>query len=154
GTGTAISTLSGAALGSASLAALGGGTMAGGMIVLTAAGAALGSTLGGVVSYSYFGQVRGFSIRKHNEGCGPRVIFINGFLTEKLDDYRDWKRALRKGRTYSPWYHVNWEAQTRYAIGSLILRDSSGHAAKQFARRFAERAAKKAGGRLHPLTWA
>jgi hypothetical protein len=62
GTGTAIVTLQGAALTSASPAALGGGTVLGGTVVLPAAGAALGSTLGGVISNQYFGQIAGFDI--------------------------------------------------------------------------------------------
>jgi hypothetical protein len=153
GTGTAISTLSGAALGSASLAAIGGGTMAGGMILLTATGTALGGAIGGVVSNSYFGQVRGFSIRKLNEGHGPSIVFVNGFLTQKVDDPRDWKKALRASYPAFPWYHVNWEAKTRYAIGSTIMRDSTGRAARQFAIKLASRAAKKAGNRMNPIIW-
>jgi hypothetical protein len=153
GTGTAISTLSGAALGSASLAAIGAGTMAGGLIVLTAAGASLGGVLGGVVSNAYFGQVRGFSIRKHNEGRGPAIIFANGFLTQKVDDPRDWKRALRHHFADAPWYHLTWEAKVRAEIGSLILRDSTGAAARRFVVHLAERAAKKAGGKLSPAAW-
>jgi hypothetical protein len=153
GTGTTISTLSGAVLTKASLAAI-GGTMAGGTAIITASGAALGAATGGVVSNSYFGNVRGFSVKKHNEGRGPAVIFVNGFLTEKDDEPRDWKESLRGRFAEFPWYHVRWESKTLAAIGSIIFRDMSGTAARQFAARLAARAAKKAGGRLNPVGWA
>lgn len=153
GTGTVISTLSGAVLTKASLAAI-GGTMAGGTAVITATGAALGAATGGVVSNSYFGEVRGFSVRKHNEGRGPAIIFVDGFLTQENDDPRDWKSGLRNRFTDVPWYHVRWESKTLAAIGSIVLRDLSGGAALKFATGFATRAARKAGSRLGPAAWA
>jgi hypothetical protein len=153
GTGTAISTLSGAALGSASLAAIGGGTMAGGLLVMTAAGASLGGALGGVVSNAYLGEVKDFKIRKHNEGRGPSIICIDGFLTQKMDDPREWKRALRNGYRRHNWYHVNWETKTRRELGSILGRDTTGEAARRFGTKLAERALKKAGGKINPLTW-
>lgn len=149
-TGTAISTLSGAALTSASLAAVG----TTGVTVVTAAGASLGAVLGGAVSNAYFGAVRDFSIRKYNEGAGPCVIFINGFLSQKTDDPRTWKPALRRWFMDSPWYHVNWEAQTRASLGHIFLRDASGKAARRFAIKLAKRATRKAAGRFNPLSWA
>ena len=154
GTGTAISTLSGAALTNASLAAIGGGTMAGGVAVVSAAGASLGAAVGGVVSHSYFSQVRDFSVRKHNEGRGPAIIFVNGFLTQDIDDPKDWKQGLRNRFSEVPWYHVIWESKTLAAIGSMILRASNGAAAYRFAVGLAEKAAKRAGGRLSPAAWA
>ncbi len=153
-TGTAIVTLSGAALTSASLAAIGGGTVAGGVVLLTAAGASLGAALGGVVSNAYFGKIQDFSVRKYNEGKGPAVIIINGFLTQKTDDPRDWKPALRRRFLNSPWYHVNWEAKTRASLGSLLLRDASGAVARRLAINLAKRATRKAAGRFNPVSWA
>lgn len=155
GTGTAISSLSGAALGSASLAAIGGGTMAGGVFVVTAAGASLGGALGGRVSNAYYSDVKDFRIRKQNEGTSPSIICIDGFLTQRMDDTRDWKRALRQHglRRYS-WYHVNWETKTRYALGHCFCRDATGEAARRYGKKFAGRAAQKGGSKMNPLTWA
>jgi hypothetical protein len=153
GTGTTISTLSGAALGSASLAAIGGGTMAGGVMVVTAAGVALGGTLGGVVSNAYLSEVKDFKIRKQNEGKGPSIICVDGFLTQKMDDPREWKRALRTRHRRHNWYHLNWEAKTRYQLGSMLCRDSTGEAARLFGTTLARRAAKQAGSKMNPAMW-
>lgn len=152
-TGTTISTLSGAALGSASLAAIGGGTMAGGIFVMTAAGVSLGGTMGGVISNAYLKEVEDFSIRKYNEGRGVSIILIDGFLTQDLDDPREWKRNLRASHRVHSWYHVNWESKTRSKLGRALCRDSTGQAARAFGVKLAQRAAVKAGLKINPATW-
>lgn len=155
GTGTAISSLSGAALTSASLAAVGGGTMASGVFVVTATGASLGGALGGRISNAYYSEVKDFKLRKQNEGRGASVICIDGFLTQKQDDPREWKRALRQhGFRSHPWYHLNWEAKTRYNLGSVLCRDTGGGVARRYGTKLAERAAKKGGSKINPLMWA
>ncbi len=157
-TGTVISTLEGAALTSASLAFIGGGTMAGGTILLTAAGGALGGVAGAVIGNRYFGEVRDFAIKKLNEGIPASnarrsaVIFINGFLSQKGEETRDWRHALRDHQAGDAWYLAAWEAKCKYELGSLCVRDISGHAAKMFAVRMAKRASKKAGTRMNPVT--
>ena len=126
-TGTAISTLSGAALTSASLAALGGGAvaagglgMAGGVVVVTAAGAALGGYKGGAISNAYFGEVKDFAIEKVNRGRGPAVVFINGFLTQRDDDWSDWERGLVAGFDAHTWYQLRWESKALREVGVAV----------------------------------
>jgi hypothetical protein len=127
-TGTAISTLSGAALTSASMAALGGGAvaaggfgMAGGLVVLTAAGAALGGYKGGAISNAYFGEVKDFAIQKVNRGRGPAVVFINGFLTQRDDDWSDWEKGLTSGFDARTWYQLRWESKAQREIGTAVI---------------------------------
>jgi len=150
-TGTIISTLGGAALTSASLAAVGGGTVIAGVTFITAAGAALGAIQGGRISNYYFGELKNtFSILKQNEGSGPAIIYINGFLTEKDEDTRDWRSGIRGGCKDYPWYHLKWDSKNLSELGKMIAVD--GEAARQFAKKLAKKMAKKAGSKLNPLT--
>jgi hypothetical protein len=154
GTGTAIATLHGAALTSASLAAIGGGTMAGGVIFITAAGAALGARQGGVVSNSYFGEVEGFAIRKLQGGTGTGVIFVNGFLSEAEEGFQDWQDGVRAKWSRRPWYSVRWEASKLAKLGRMLAIDASGASMHAFAKKLSARAARKAASKFNPLTWA
>jgi hypothetical protein len=127
-TGTAISSLSGAALTNASLAALGFGSlasgglgMAGGVICVTAVGAGLGAYQGGAISNNYFFNIEKFKIQKVNEGKGPALIFLNGFLSEETQDSRDWRDAVRKRFIDSPWYFISWEASTLVKLYKLFM---------------------------------
>jgi len=161
GTGTAISTLSGAALTNASLAAIGGGAlgvgtgMTGGLIILSAAGAALGGRTGGMVSNSYFGAVKDFKIRKVNEGrTGPGVVFINGFLSQKDQDWADWADGARESFRSSPWYYTNWEAKSLHTLGALAMQKPGAAAFGIFVKKLAMKGSKKAASKLNPLSWA
>ena len=114
--GSTLLGLSGAAAQSAGLAAIGGGSLAvgglgitGGTAIVAATGATLGGTLGGVVANSYFRDVDGFSIELVKPGVGPKVIFIDGFLTEKNPDPIDWKESLSKIYPNNSWYYLRWE---------------------------------------------
>lgn len=119
-TGTAIQGLTGNALARASLAALGRGFgMRGGVAVLAAAGAALGAREGALVSHSYLGQVEGFAITRLREGRGPAVVVVDGFLTEKRADGRDWEAGLRAHFPENAWYHVSWESKRLHAIAGM-----------------------------------
>ena len=69
--------------------------MAVGGVVVTAVGAALGGGYGGVLSNRYFGEVKGFSIVKQNEGGERSIVFTNGFLTEREEHCLDWKHGIR-----------------------------------------------------------
>lgn len=154
-TGTAISTLSGAALTSASLAAIGGGSMATGVVVITAVGAGLGAIQGGVVSNKYFSEIKDFSIQKFNEGKSPALIFINGFLSQKKPDfYNDWRKSVRPFFSANPWYGVTWESKTLYSLGRLCIKDVAGKKLSKFAIEAAKRATRAAGSKLNPVTWA
>ncbi|MEC4723312.1 DUF726 domain-containing protein [Noviherbaspirillum sp. CPCC 100848] len=110
GTGTTISTLSGAALTSASLAAVGGGSMAAGSAVLAAVGGALGGYKSGVISNGYFGKVEHFDIRKVKKGSRNAVIFVNGLLSEGQDDVEEWTDHLQEHFPRHTWYQLDWEA--------------------------------------------
>lgn len=153
GTGTAISTLSGAALTSASMAAIGGGTMLGGLVVVTAAGAALGAYKGGIVSNSYFGEIDHFEIRKvHHGKKGNKhaLIFINGFMSEMKRDVEDWTTHLGDHFDENSWYHVDWESHNLHKLGKQLKKapDTVGVA---MAKQLAERATKNGAKKLGPL---
>lgn len=150
GTGTAISTLSGAALTNASLAAVGGGTMAAGAIVVTAAGASLGGYYGGVVSNKYFGEVDHFDIRKLKSGTKHGVIFVNGFLSQANHDTSDWTTHLEEHFKRHSWYHVDWEAENLRKLGRMII-SAPRAAGVEFAKSVATRALKAAPKKIGPL---
>ena len=153
-TGTAISSLSGAALSSASLAAIGGGTMAAGMLFVTAAGSALGSVMGGVLSNRYFGEIKDFDILQYNEGDGPEVLFVNGFLSQDNDDLEDWRAGARQTFKQNPWHLVTWESKTKADLGKLIYRKGAEQVFAELGKRLAAKATKNAGKKLNPLSWA
>lgn len=153
GTGTLISTLSGAALTSASMAAIGGGTMLGGLVVVTAAGAALGAYKGGIVSNSYFGEIEHFEIRKvHHGRKGNKhaVIFVNGFMSEKNRDVEDWTTPLGDHFDEESWYHVDWESHNLHKLGRLLGKTPE-TAGVAMAKQLAEKAAKQGAKKLGPL---
>jgi hypothetical protein len=153
-TGTAISTLSGAALTSASLVALGPGGMAGGVAFVSAVGAALGGTQGAVVSNNYFGAIKDFKITKVKNGSGPALIFINGFLSQKNQDSNDWVNAVLNKYPQNPYYYVNWESSSLYDMGSLIGKGAGNAAFKKFITELMKRGSKSFAQQLNPLNWA
>lgn len=125
--------LSGAAATNAGLAAIGGGAiaaggmgMAGGAAIIGATGAALGSTLGGVVSNNYFGDVKGFDIIKIKDGYGKPVIFIDGFLSQKNQDTSVWEEQMKALYPNNPWYYLTWESKRLYDLAKQIV----GHGGK------------------------
>lgn len=151
-TGTTISTLHGAALSSASLAAIGGGTMAGGTIVISAAGGALGAAQGGAISNSYFGAIKSFSITKEHSSSSkrPAIIFINGFLTQKKQDAADWREAVSERFGDDACYYTTWESKTNTQLGGYAVKGSAKQVFTRLVRRAAKRATRKA---LNPLHW-
>ncbi|HCG7970880.1 TPA: DUF726 domain-containing protein [Vibrio parahaemolyticus] len=153
-TGTAISTLSGAALTSASLAALGPGGMAGGVAFVSAVGAALGGTKGAVVSNSYFGSVKDFNIIKVRDGVGPAVIFINGFLSQKNQDASDWLEGTKDKYPNNPCYLVTWESSVLYDLGTLIGSGTGKKSMEKYLAYCAKKASKKNAAKVGPLGWA
>ncbi|WJG24390.1 DUF726 domain-containing protein [Vibrio furnissii] len=153
-TGTAISTLSGAALTSASLAALGPGGMAGGVAFVSAIGAALGGTKGAVVSNSYFGSIKDFNILKVRDGVGPAVIFINGFLSQKNQDASDWLEGIKDKYPNNPCYLVTWESSVLYELGTLIGNEAGKKSIEKYLTYCAKKASKKNAAKAGPLGWA
>ncbi len=153
GTGTAISTLSGAALANASLAAIGGGTMAAGTIVITAAGAALGAYQGGAVSNSYFGEVDHFDIRQlklGSKGNKHAIIFVNGFMSQGNSETSDWTEHLQTHFPENPWYHTDWESKNLHKLGALIAK-SPKLVTLEMVKNIAKKAAKNAPKKIGPL---
>jgi hypothetical protein len=122
-TGTAISTLSGAALTSASLAAL-GGTVAGGTIVVTAAGVALGGWQGGLISMSYIGEVKNFKVERINRinGAGPAIVCVDGFLSQTSTEASSaWATGIESIFPKNPWYHLQWESKCLKDLGAMAM---------------------------------
>ncbi|WP_321839394.1 DUF726 domain-containing protein [Paraburkholderia bannensis] len=156
GTGTAISTLSGAALTSASLAAIGGGTMMGGVVLVTAAGAAMGAYQGGMISNGYFGAIDHFGIRKINHGKKSRkhaIVFVNGFLSQANHDVEDWTNHLGDHFDESAWYHADWEATNLRKLGNSLTKAPE-LAGTEMLKVLGRKASKAAGKKLGPFSLA
>lgn len=154
GTGTAISTLSGAALVSASLAAIGPGGVAGGVACLVAAGAALGGTVGGMISNAYIGEIDNFSIKKVRLGNkGPAVIFINGFLNEDEGDFTEWLNPLFVHFQSNPCYGITWESGSLKKLGAMCLSAGGTQSLRLLAQKIAEQGGKETAKKLAPLAW-
>ena len=153
-TGTAISTLSGASLASASLAAIGPGGVYGGIALISATGAALGARKGAVISNNYFGAIKEFKITKVKEGNGPALLFINGFLSQKDQDPSDWIKSVRNKFPSNPYYYVNWESSTNYKMGSLIMKGPSGVAFQKYIKELMKRGSRSIAKKLTSLNFA
>lgn len=91
-----------------------------GVGVIAATGTALGSTLGGVISNSYFRDVEGFDITLVKSGLHPRIIFIDGFLSQKNGEPDDWKTALQQLYPDNAWYRLSWESKCLTELGQYI----------------------------------
>lgn len=121
GTGTAISTLSGAALASASLAAI-GGTVAGGTAVISAVGAAYGAYKGGAISQGYFGDISQFGIKKIQLGddSRPNIIVINGFMSNLKENRKEWRKFTKHTYPGHNVFEVEWESKNLINCTTLI----------------------------------
>lgn len=156
--GTGLMGLSGAAATNAGLAAIGGGAlatggmgMAGGAAILGATGAALGGTLGGVVSSSYFGDIDGFDIKKVKDGEGAIVIFIDGFLTQKNEDTKEWEKQLKILYPNNPWYYVTWESKRLYDLGKQLTAHGGKAAIEKALFELAKQATKEGAKKIGPF---
>lgn len=129
-------------LAGSSLLALGGSSSA---TIIAASGTALGGTLGGVISNAYFQEVQGFDIKLIKEGSHPRVLFIDGFLTQKDEEPTEWKTVLKELYPDNAWYQITWESQCLHDLGKYF----GGMAAKELTQELVKAAmsasAKKAG---------
>ncbi len=148
---------SGAVAANVGLATLGGGAiaaggfgMAGGAAVIAATGAMLGGTFGGVVSNSYFGDIDGFDIELIKRGIGPKVIFIDGFLTQKNSNPLDWTRSLGMIYPNNPWYYLKWESKRLYDLGSHLGGHGANASAKKLLETWAGQASKAAAKKVGP----
>lgn len=147
--------LSGAAASSHGLAFLGGGSIAagglgmvGGAAVVTATGAALGGTLGGVTAAAYVRDDRSFSIEKLRDGEGAPVLIASGFLTEGQNGWGGWQKFVDDKFGDHPVYRVHWGARELKGLGVFVAGGGARVAAIAVVKKFAARAARKIAGRL------
>ena len=157
--GTYFLGLTGAAATSAGLATLGGGAiaagglgMAGGTAVIGLGGAALGAGMGALVGKAYFGDIKGFSITQVRTGEDPAAITINGFLSQKGENHRQWEAIIDGCFSGRAWYHVDWEAKRLFDLGKLMMGGGGRAAFYAAIKTAAKKAAKKAVKRAIPLT--
>lgn len=153
--------LSGAAATNAGLAAIGGGAIAsgglgisGGALLIAATGAALGGTLGGVISNNYFGEIEGFEIKKIKEGKGNPILFIDGFLTQENEDTTVWEKQLKQTYPNNPWYYVKWESKRLHDLGKKITEHGTKKAIEIAITQFAKQASKSSLKKLTPFGYA
>jgi len=122
--------------------------------ILTATGAAIGATQGGVISNNYFGAVKNFKITKIKDGTGPSLIFINGFLSQKNQDPADWVNSVSTGYPLNPYYYVSWESKSLYEMGSLILKSAGSKSFIKFMTRLMKNRRRLFARKINPLSWA
>ncbi|WP_297691027.1 DUF726 domain-containing protein [uncultured Eudoraea sp.] len=157
-----LSGLSGAAATNYGLALLGFGSiaaggmgMAGGMTVVTAAGLALGGSLGAYIGNSYMGDIYKFHIENVKNGKEPAVVTINGFLSEKdsknVKGYQDWESTIETHFPDKEWYHVYWEAKKLYDLGSLVIGSGTSTGLSVIIGKAASHAAKQVSKKVAPV---
>ncbi|WP_296133060.1 DUF726 domain-containing protein [uncultured Corynebacterium sp.] len=151
--GTTILGLSGAAAHNAGLAALGFGSlasgglgMAGGSMVVAAAGGLLGSAYGVKALNSYVGEDSSFDIQRVRKGSGTPVLIARGFTTEKKLDWRTEVRAVEAAYPDSPIYLVAWGSKEMRElagflfpgvgfVGGAVMKGMVKHAGKKLAKK-------------------
>ena len=119
--------LSGAAATSHGLALLGGGSlaagglgMAGGTVVLTAAGVGLGGAAGASVASAYVRSDKSFDFEKVVDGGPTTVIFANGFLSERQTGWGDWMRIVGERYPDATVYRLKWGAKELKSLTGLV----------------------------------
>jgi hypothetical protein len=153
-TGTAIVTLQGAALASASLAAIGPGGVVGGAVLITAAGASLGGKAGAVVTNNYFGEVEDFKIIKVRDGTGPAIVLINGLLSQKKQNADDWLSGISLQYPNNPCYLVTWESAAMSYFGNIAASSGGPMAIKKVVEELISRQGRTLRQKANPLVWA
>lgn len=151
--GTTILGLSGAAAHNAGLAALGFGSlasggfgMAGGSMVVAAAGGLLGSAYGIKALNSYIGEDDSFDIQRVRKGGGTPVLIARGFTTEKKLDWRTEVKSVEAAYPDSPIYLVTWGSKEMLELagflfpgvglaGGAVLKGRVKHAGKKLAKK-------------------
>lgn len=151
--GTTVLGLSGAAAQNAGLAALGFGFlasgglgMAGGSLVVTAAGGLLGSAYGVKVLNSYIGEDSSFDIKCVRKGSGTPVLIARGFTTEKKLDWRTEVKSVEAAYPDSPIYLIIWGSKEMLELagflsmsaglaGGAVLKGMVKHAGKELAKK-------------------
>ena len=142
GTGTAISALSGAALTSASLAAI-GGTVAAGTAIIAAVGAGLGGVAGAIVAKNYVGEDKYFGIHNKRQSGTQKTIFVNGFLQQKDVDFKDWMIGHLPLFPEECYYGVTWASKDLYELGRILGSGAATDIAKQLFIQIGKQGKKK-----------
>lgn len=145
--------LSGAAAHKAGLAALGFGSlasgglgMAGGSLVVTAAGGLLGSAYGVKALNSYISEDDSFDIQCVRKGSGTPVLIARGFITEKKLDWCTEVKSVEAAYPDSPIYLVNWGSKEMLELvgfqapgaglaGGAVLKGMVKQASKKLAKK-------------------
>ncbi len=122
--------------------------------ILTATGAAIGATQGGVISNNYFGAVKNFKITKIKDGTGPSLIFINGFLSHKNQDPNDWINSVSAKYPLNPYYYVSWESKSLYEMGRLVIKSAGGKSFIKFITMLMKNKRRVLAKKINPLSWA
>ena len=150
--------LTGAAATSHGLAMLGGGAlaaggygMAGGIAVVTAAGAGLGGALGASVVSTYVHDDKSFAIERIRNGPGVPVLFSSGFLKEQEDGWGNWRSLIESRYPDSPVYRVRWGAKDLKALRAWIAEGGARYAARKVAVELGKHAARRAAKGLGPF---
>ncbi|MDK8669307.1 DUF726 domain-containing protein [Corynebacterium sp. MSK195] len=151
--GTTFLGFSGAVAQNAGLAALGFGSlasgglgMAGGSMVVAAAGGLLGSAYGVKALNSYIGEDDSFDIQCVRKGSGTPVLIARGFTTEKKLDWRTEVKAVEAAYPDSPIYLVTWGSKEMLELagflapgvglaGGTVLKGMVKHAGKKLAKK-------------------
>lgn len=151
--GTTILGLSGAAAHNAGMAALGFGSlasgglgMAGGSMVVAAAGGLLGSAYGVKALNAYIGEDSSFDIQCVRKGKGTPVLIARGFTTEKKLDWRTEVKSVEAVYPDSPIYLVTWGSKEMRELagflspgaglaGGAVLKGMVKHAGKKLAKK-------------------
>jgi len=153
-TGAAATSYGLAVLGLGAVAA-GGFGMAGGMVVLTAVGVALGGAAGAWLGTRYFGEIDGFDVKQVvRPGKYPAVVTINGFLSQpdkkNEQGFQDWKAVVERKYPGHAWFHVYWESKRLASFGALVGGEAVSKAFRRAVEKAALRATKKAAKKLAP----
>jgi hypothetical protein len=153
GTGTAISSLSGAALTSASLAAI-GGSMATGTAIVSATGLALGGIRGGVVANNYHSADASFAIRKLTDSpSSNRSIVVNGWTEQENNTFQEWTLQQLAFDESQAIYGVNWGSKSRRELAKAFHGGIGSSGVTALIKAIGKAGGKKAASKLNPAAW-
>ena len=118
--------------------------MAGGSMVVAAAGGLLGSAFGVQTLNAYLGEDKSFDIRRVRNGTGTPVLIARGFTTEKNLDWSKEVKAVEAAYPTSPVYLIEWGSKERRELlaflypgvgvaGGAVLKGTVKRASKKIA---------------------
>jgi pimeloyl-ACP methyl ester carboxylesterase len=125
--------------------ASGGLGMAGGTVVVTATGSALGGALGAATVSAYAGDDPSFSIELVREGVGSPVVFATGFLTQGRSAWDQWRRLVDERYPDAPVYQVHWGAKELRDLTGLLVSNGGKAAVRAVLVQGAKRGSKAFG---------